>query len=162
MFGEIYAYEVDGLGHANLMDDANVPSLLALPYLEACSAESEIYKNTRRFVLSGENPYFYSGAFTRGVGSPHTPAGYIWPIALCVQAMTSADDGEAADILNALMNTHAGTGFMHESFHPDHPDKFTRAWFAWANSMLGELVFRLYEAGRLPRVLAAMATKARD
>ena len=152
-FGEIYAYEVDGLGHANLMDDANVPSLLALPYLEACDANSDIYKNTRRFVLSGENPYYNEGALAKGVGSPHTPEGYIWPIALCVQAMTSSDTAEIASLLKTLMTTHAGTGFMHESFHPDDPAKFTRTWFAWANSMLGELVYRLYEDGRLAEVL---------
>ena len=139
-FGEIYAYEVDGLGHANLMDDANVPSLLALPYLEACDANSDIYKNTRRFVLSGENPYYNEGALAKGVGSPHTPEGYIWPIALCVQAMTSSDTAEIASLLKTLMTTHAGTGFMHESFHPVRPDQFTRSWFAWSNSMLGDLV----------------------
>ncbi len=156
-FGEIYAYEVDGLGGVNLMDDANVPSLLALPYLEACAADSQVYRNTRRFVLSAENPYFYKGALAEGTGSPHTPAGYIWPIALCVQAMTSADTGEIARIVNALMNTHAGTGFMHESFHPDHPEQFTRTWFAWANSMLGELIYRLHEDGRLAEVLKQAA-----
>ncbi|MBO4884450.1 MAG: glycoside hydrolase family 125 protein [Clostridia bacterium] len=153
VFGEIYAYETDGLGNANLMDDANVPSLLALPYLEACDAGSSIYKNTRRFVLSKENPYYYEGALAAGVGSPHTPQGYVWPIALCVQAMTSNDAREIAGILKTLMNTHAGTGFMHESFHPDDPARFTRKWFAWANSMLGELVYRLYEDGRLADVL---------
>ena len=135
------------------MDDANVPSLLALPYLEACDAESAIYQNTRRFTLSRENPYYYEGALAAGVGSPHTPEGYIWPIALCVQAMTSSDTREIAGLLKTLMNTHAGTGFMHESFHPDDPAKFTRKWFAWANSMLGELIYRLHEDGRLGEVL---------
>ena len=155
--GTIYAYEVDGLGHANLMDDANVPSLLALPYLEACDANDPVYQNTRRFVLSEENPYFYKGALAEGVGSPHTPQGYIWPIGLCVQAMTTDDAEEIARLLKTLMTTHAGTGFMHESFHPDHPDQFTRSWFAWANSMLGELVYRLHEAERLEEVLALIA-----
>ncbi len=156
-FGEIFAYEVDGLGHANLMDDANVPSLLALPYLEAWDADSEIYRNTRRFVLSEANPYFCKGALAEGVGSPHTPRGYVWPIALCVQAMTSSDTAEIARLLKTLMNTHAGTGFMHESFDPDRPEKYTRSWFAWANSMLGELVYRLHEDGRLKEVLALTA-----
>ena len=155
--GTIYAYEVDGLGHANLMDDANVPSLLALPYLEVCEKDDPVYLNTRRFVLSAENPCFYSGALARGVGSPHTPEGYIWPIALCVQAMTSEDTAEIASLLKTLMSTHAGTGFMHESFDPNAPDKFTRTWFAWANSMLGELVYRLHEDGRLGDVLKLAA-----
>jgi len=149
-FGEIYAYEVDGLGNANLMDDANVPSLLALPYLEVCSRDDPVYLRTRAFVLSRRNPYYREGTLAKGVGSPHTPEGYIWPIALCVQAMTTADDAEAAAL---LMSTHAGTGFMHESFDPDAPEKFTRPWFAWANSMFGEMLVRLYEEGRLAEVI---------
>ena len=152
-FGRIYAYEVDGLGNANLMDDANVPSLLALPYLEVCEKDDPLYLRTRAFVLSSENPYYYQGSLARGIGSPHTPAGYIWPIALCVQAMTSPDVGEIANILKTLMNTHGGTGFMHESFDPNAPEQFTRDWFAWANSMFGELVFRLYEEGTLSQVI---------
>lgn len=152
-FGQIYAYEVDGLGNANLMDDANVPSLLALPYLEVCEKDDPLYLRTRAFVLSSENPYYYQGSLARGIGSPHTPAGYIWPIALCVQAMTSTDVGEIANILKTLMNTHGGTGFMHESFDPNAPEQFTRDWFAWANSMFGELVFRLYEEGILSQVI---------
>lgn len=152
-FGRIYAYEVDGLGNANLMDDANVPSLLALPYLEVCEKDDPLYLRTRAFVLSSENPYYYQGSLARGIGSPHTPAGYIWPIALCVQAMTSTDVGEIANILKTLMNTHGGTGFMHESFDPNAPEQFTRDWFAWANSMFGELVFRLYEEGTLSQVI---------
>ena len=153
LFGEIYAYEVDGLGHANLMDDANVPSLLALPYLEVCDRNDPLYLRTRAFALSHRNPYYREGALARGVGSPHTPEGYIWPIALCVQAMTSSDDAEVAAILRMLMTTHAGTGFMHESFDPDAPEKFTRPWFAWANSMFGEMLVRLYEEGRLAEVI---------
>ena len=153
-FGRVYAYEVDGLGNANLMDDANVPSLLSLPYLEVCGTDDPVYRNTRALVLSKENPYYYQGEYARGIGSPHTPAGYIWPIALCVQAMTSEDVNEIAGILRMLMNTHAGTGFMHESFDPDAPERFTRDWFAWANSMFGELIYRLYEDGRLDEVLS--------
>ena len=160
VFGEIYAYEVDGLGHANLMDDANVPSLLALPYLEVCDRNDPLYLRTRAFVLSHRNPYYREGALARGVGSPHTPQGYIWPIALCVQAMTSSDDAEVAGILHMLMATHAGTGFMHESFDPDGPEKFTRPWFAWANSMFGEMLYRLYDEGRLAEVIRlAMSNK---
>ena len=153
-FGRVYAYEVDGLGNANMMDDANVPSLLSLPYLEVCGTDDPVYRNTRALVLSKENPYYYQGEFARGIGSPHTPTGYIWPIALCVQAMTSEDVTEIAGILRMLINTHAGTGFMHESFDPEAPEKFTRDWFAWANSMFGELIYRLYEDGRLAEVLS--------
>ena len=155
-FGDIYAYETDGMGHYNLMDDANVPSLLALPYLGACAKDDPAYLRTRAFVLSRENPYYYEGALAKGVGSPHTPAGYIWPIALCVQAMTTDDNAEAARLLDTLMHTHAGCECMHESFDPDAPEKFTREWFAWANSMFGEMIYRLYEEGRLDDVLARL------
>lgn len=153
VYGDIYAYETDGLGHFNLMDDANVPSLLGLPYLGVCAMDDPIYQRTRKFVLSESNPYYHKGEFAKGVGSPHTPKGYIWPIALCVQAMTSDDLDEIAGIVDTLMHTHAGCECMHESFDPDAPEKFTREWFAWANSMFGELIFRLYEAGTLDEVL---------
>lgn len=153
-FGTVYAYETDGLGNYNLMDDANVPSLLSLPYLEVCGPEDPVYRSTRAMVLSESNPYYFAGEKARGVGSPHTPAGYIWPIALCVQAMTSTDDDEIREILRMLLSTHGGTGFMHESFDPNAPENFTREWFAWANSMFGELIYRLYEKGSLARILA--------
>lgn len=158
-FGEIYAYEVDGLGHVNMMDDANVPSLLALPYMDVCSKDDPMYQRTRQFVLSSKNPYYREGSMAKGVGSPHTPEGYIWPIALCVQGMTSMDNAEIAQILHMLMTTHAGTGFMHESFDPNAPENFTREWFAWANSMFGELLYRLYEEGRLTEVIRLTKTK---
>lgn len=156
VYGDVLAYETDGLGHANLMDDANVPSLLALPYLGVCEKDDPLYRRTRAFVLSRENPYYYEGKYARGVGSPHTPKGYIWPIALCVQAMTSDDLDEIAGLVDTLTHTDGGCGCMHESFDPDAPEKFTREWFAWANSMFGELMYRLYEAGTLGEVLRRM------
>ncbi len=151
--GLIYAYEVDGLGGVNLMDDANVPSLLSLPYLEVCGLFDSLYQRTRAFVLSEDNPYYAKGSYAKGVGSPHTPEGYVWHIALCMQAMTSVDDDEAAEILNSLMATNAGTGFMHESFDPNDPAQFTRSWFAWANSLFGEFIHRLYDSERIDDVL---------
>ncbi len=153
VYGDIYAYEADGLGHHLLMDDANVPSLLALPYLGVCPPDDPTYLRTRAFVLSPDNPYYRKGATAAGVGSPHTPEGYIWPISLCVQAMTSLDTTEASELVKMLLNTHAGTGFMHESFDPGDPNKFTRSWFAWANSMFGETIFRLHEKGWLQDIV---------
>lgn len=153
-FGEIYAYETDGFGNYTMMDDANVPSLLSLPYLEVCEKDDPTYLATRAFVLSKHNPFYYEGAFAKGVGSPHTPAGYIWPIALCVQAMTATDINEIAYLLKTVLSTHGGTGFMHESFDPNKPEDFTRTWFAWANSMLAETILRLYEEGKLEKILA--------
>ncbi len=144
-FGRIYAYEVDGFGGSNLMDDANVPSLLAIPELGYRTADDPIYKATRAFVLSNENPYHYSGKFAKGIGSPHTPNGYIWPISLVMQALTSTDRTEQEALLQMLMNTTAGTNYMHESFDPDDPAQFSRSWFAWANSLFSELIIRMFD-----------------
>ena len=93
-FGRMYAYETDGYGNTNLMDDANVPSLLSMPYLGYCTADDPLYQATRAFVLSDANPYYFSGTYARGVGSPHTPPGSIWPIGLIMQGLTSTDTNE--------------------------------------------------------------------
>jgi meiotically up-regulated gene 157 (Mug157) protein len=150
-FGKIYAYETDGFGNYTLMDDANVPSLLSLPYLGYCGADDPIYQNTRRFVLSKSNPYYFEGNFAGGVGSPHTPDRYIWHIGLIMQALTSSDNAEIARIFRQLMRTTAGTGYMHEGFHCDDPSAYTREWFAWANTLFAVLVMRhLGDADVLP------------
>ena len=138
--GKMYAYETDGLGNYNLMDDANVPSLLSLPYLGYCSENDEIYKNTRDFILSKRNPYYFEGTAAKGIGSPHTPKNYIWHVSLAMQGLTSTDDKEIEYLLDLFETTTAGTGLMHEGFHVDNPDKFTRDWFAWANSIFAEFV----------------------
>jgi uncharacterized protein len=138
--GGIYAYETDGIGNHNLMDDANVPSLLAMPYMGYCAKDNPAYQATRAFILSDANPYFYAGEAASGIGSPHTPRDYIWPIALCMQGLTSTSQDEKFTLLETLMNTDAGTGLMHEGFHKNDPTQFTRPWFAWANSMFAEFV----------------------
>lgn len=139
-FGTIYAYETDGLGNYNLMDDANVPSLLSIPYLGYVPNTDKVYKNTRKFILSPDNPYFYSGQCASGVGSPHTPHRYIWHIALAIQGLTAETQDEKKEILATMVRTDGGTGFMHEGFHVDDDSQFTREWFSWANSMFCELV----------------------
>lgn len=139
-FGKIYAYEVDGKGNTLFMDDANVPSLLSLPYLGYCSMDDEIYLNTRNCILSKKNPYFYEGSFAKGVGSPHTPPGYIWHIALVMQALTCNDDAEKALMLNTIMACDGGTEVMHEGFDSNDPTIYTREWFAWANSLLAYFI----------------------
>ncbi len=139
-YGKIYAYETDGFGNYNLMDDANSPSLLAIPYLGYRSADDPVYQNTRRFVLSEDNPYYYSGKAARGVGSPHTPPRYIWHIGLCMQILTSTDPAEKEACLDMISRTHAGTNFMHEGFDVDDPAKFTRPWFAWANTLFAQML----------------------
>lgn len=146
-YGDIYAYETDGFGNYNLMDDANSPSLLAMPYLGYCEKEDPLYQNTRKFVLSEDNPYYYQGTWASGVGSPHTPKGYVWHIGIVMQALTSSDKDEIRMCLKRLAGTHAGTNFMHESFDPNKPEKYTRPWFAWANSLFAELLVKLMEEG---------------
>ena len=140
VYGDVYAYETDGMGHFHLMDDANVPSLLSLPYLGCVSADDPVYQNTRRMILSRENPFYYEGKYCRGIGSPHTPRDYVWPISLCVQGLTSGSREEMLELLDMLENTDAGTGLMHEGVFKDDPSQFTRPWFAWANSIFSEFV----------------------
>lgn len=143
--GEIWAFEVDGYGNQLFMDDANIPGLLSLPYLGCCHVNDVVYRRTRRMVLSDDNPYFFQGTAASGVGGPHEGLNMIWPMALIAQALTSDDDSEIRQCLQWLKTTHAGTGFMHESFNKDDPAKFTRAWFAWANTLFGELIVKLSE-----------------
>ncbi len=142
-FGKIYAMEVDGFGNCLLQDDANVPNLMSLPYLGAVKSDDKIYKNTRRFVLSASNPYFFKGKAAEGVGSPHTLVNQIWHLSLIMRAMTSSDDKEIIQQLRFIKNTHANTGFMHESFDKDDAKQFTRKWFAWANTLFGEMVLKI-------------------
>lgn len=138
--GDIYAYEVDGLGNYNLMDDANLPSLLAIPYLGYADIDDEKYINTRNFILSAENPYYHIGKYASGVGSPHTPEGYIWHISLAMQGLTTEDINKKKELLDIMKNTDASTYLMHEGFNPDNPNMFTRDWFSWANMMFCELI----------------------
>lgn len=149
-YGKIYAYEVDGFGNALLMDDANVPSLLSLPYLGCCSRENDTYMQTRAFVLSDDNPYFFRGV-AEGIGGPHIGPHMIWPLSIIVRALTSPDEKEIESCLRMLLATTGGAAFMHESFDADDPSKFTRPWFAWCNSLFGELIIYIYETH--PQVL---------
>ncbi len=144
-FGDIWAYEVDGFGNKLLMDDANAPGLLSLPYLGCCKRDDPRYRRTRQFALSEQNPYFFRGHAAEGIGGPHIGLGYVWPLSIIMRALTSTDDLEILQCLRTLRNTTAGTGFMHESFQQDDPANFTRAWFAWANTLFGELILHLVE-----------------
>jgi uncharacterized protein len=139
-FGRIYAYEVDGLGHANLMDDANIPSLLAIPYFGYLSGNDSAYQRTRNFILGERNPYYYSGTYAKGVGSPHTPNNYVWPLALVMQALTSSDEAEINRVLGYIAASDIGDHRLHESFDVNDPRQFTRADFAWPNALYAQLV----------------------
>ncbi len=152
--GTIWAYEVDGFGGQILMDDANVPSLLALPYLEA-SPDAELYARTRAFVWSAANPWFFRGTGGEGIGGPHIGRDSIWPMSQIIFALTSESEAEVARILQLLKVGSAGTGFIHESYNKDNPQMFTRSWFAWANTLFGELIARTAE--RSPSVLRGVS-----
>lgn len=147
-YGKIYAFEVDGYGNQLLMDDANVPSLLGMAYLGDVDINDPIYQNTRRFVWSEDNPYFFHGKAGEGIGGPHVGYDMIWPMSIMMKAFTSTDDEEIRHCIKMLMNTDAGTGFIHESFNKNDASNFTRPWFAWQNTLFGELILKLIEDGK--------------
>ena len=151
-YKKILAYEVNGFGSANLMDDANVPSLLSLPYLGAMAVNDPLYSNTRKYLLSTDNPFFWKGKAAEGIGGPHAGMHMIWPMSITMRGLTSNSKEEIKNCLSMLKKTHAGTGFMHESFHKDDPQKFTRKWFAWGNTLFGEFVVQVN--AKYPDVLA--------
>lgn len=139
---QIFAYECDGLGNYLLQDDANIPSLLSLPYLGVCSESDAIYLNTRNFVLSEKNPYFYRGQVLTGLGSQHTPEQQVWPLGIAMQGITSTSAAEIETCLQYLENSHAGTNQMHESVGKDDSSIFTRAWFSWADMTFYHLLLK--------------------
>jgi len=152
-FGEIWAFEVDGYGNALMMDDAGAPGLLSLAYLECCGIDDPLYQRTRAFSLSDANPYFCRGRAADGLGSPHAGPGRVWPMGTIYQALTTNDEAEIRKCLRWLRDTTAGTGFIHESFAKDDASDFTRPWFAWVNTLFGELVVRL--AAQRPALLSS-------
>jgi meiotically up-regulated gene 157 (Mug157) protein len=150
--GTIWASEVDGYGSQLLMDDANVPGLLGLPYLKS-SPDAALYARTRAFCWSKRNPWFFRGTAGEGIGGPHVGKDMIWPMSQMMYALTSTDDAEIRRALVMLKGSAKGFGFMHESYYKDDPRRFTRAWFAWANTLFGELIADL--TVRRPALLRA-------
>ncbi|MET0243189.1 MAG: glycoside hydrolase family 125 protein, partial [Flavitalea sp.] len=151
-YGKIYAYEVNGFGSFNLMDDANVPSLLSLPYLGAIKADDPIYQNTRKMLWSLNNPFFFKGSAGEGIGGPHAGKDMIWPMSITMYGLTSLSDDEIRASVKQLKSTHGKTGFMHESFNKNDATKFTRSWFAWSNTLFGEFMWEVYKSK--PQLLA--------
>jgi len=147
-YGKIFAFEVDGYGNRFLMDDANVPSLLALPYIADVDVNDPIYQNTRKFVWSEDNPYFFKGKVAEGIGGPHIGYDMVWPMSILMKAFTSQDDAEIAECVKMLVSNDGGKGFMHESFNKDDSADYTRSWFAWANTLFGELIVDLVDEGK--------------
>ena len=148
-YGKIYACETDGMGNYCMIDDANIPSLLSIPYIGYADKSDEIYQNTRRFLLSRDNPFYFEGKYAKGIGSRHTPNNYIWHMALVMQGLTSTDADEKKQMLEMIVSTDADTGYLHEGFNADDPYKFTRDWFTWPNSLFAEFVERCVDEGIL-------------
>lgn len=139
-YGEIYACETDGMGNYCMIDDANIPSLLSIPYIGYAASDAPLYKNTRKFLLSHDNPFYFEGKYAKGIGSRHTPENFVWHMALVMQGLTSTDKDEIKEILEMILRTDADTGYLHEGFHVDDPHNFTREWFTWPNSLFAEFV----------------------
>lgn len=148
-YGKIYACETDGNGNYCMIDDANIPSLLSIPYIGYASADDVIYKNTRSFLLSHDNPFYFEGKCAKGIGSRHTPENFVWHMALVMQGMTSTDQAEKRELLDMIVNTDADTGYLHEGFHVDDPRNYTREWFTWPNSLFAEFVEKCVDEGTL-------------
>ncbi|PZR60107.1 MAG: metal-independent alpha-mannosidase [Candidatus Meridianibacter frigidus] len=148
--GWIYVYETDGEGHHLLMDDANLPDLLSIAYLGYRSSGDPAYLATRAFVLSRENAYYFTGTYAAGLGSTHTPKGWVWPMGIITRALTATSQSEVIESITTLAETDSEEGLMHESFDPNAYWHFTRAEFGWANALYADLIFR--SAAGLPNI----------
>jgi len=156
---KVYCYEVDGLGNCLLMDDANVPSLLSLPYLDPTGEayDKKMYESTRKFILSEKNPWYFVGKDGKGIGSPHTHENMIWPLAMVMQAMTATSQGEKNEVIANLYRVQAKSSAkngLSESFNKDEASSITREWFAWPNALLAEHLMALKPAGCAPSLAA--------
>lgn len=150
-YGDVFAFEVDGYGSHILMDDANIPSLLALPILGFLDQNDLVYQNTRRMILEKNgNPYYLQGKAFKGIGGPHIGLENAWPMSLLVQAMTTDDDKEIEDSLTSVLHA-SKLGLVHESIEVNRISEYTRSWFAWANSVFAQTILDL--AQRKPHLI---------
>ncbi|MGI6392322.1 MAG: glycoside hydrolase family 125 protein [Candidatus Izemoplasmatales bacterium] len=156
VYGKIYVFETTGLtsdsGSAAekiLADAANIPSLLAAPWLGYLEVDDQVYQNTRAFILSDDNPYYHEGTYASGIGDPHdsiyheNPAlPVVWHMALAMQGLTATDPDEIDLMLAYMKNTTAGTYVMHEAFNANNPSQYTRDFFTWPCALYAELYLR--------------------
>ncbi|KAI0921582.1 hypothetical protein AcW1_004489 [Taiwanofungus camphoratus] len=145
-----FAYETNGFGGVYMMDDANVPSLLSLPYLGFLNKTHPAYVATNKMLMSRANPYYVVGKNFSGIGGPHEDAWNPWPMALVSAIYGTDDDDEIMSYLYLIANNTAGLGLIHESINI-YDASYTRPWFAWANSYFAEMLLDL--ASRKPYLI---------
>jgi len=151
LVNDVFAYETNGLGSRYVMDDANVPSLLSLPYLGFLNISHPAYQATKKILWSRNNPYYAAGQNFSGIGGPHVDAWNPWPMSQVSRIFGSDDDVEILDALYTIVNNTDGLGLMHESISIYNESDYTRPWFAWANSYFGEMLLDL--AQRKPHLI---------
>ncbi|KAK5998122.1 Meiotically up-regulated gene protein [Cladobotryum mycophilum] len=155
-YGDVFAYEVDGFGSSIMMDDANYPSLLALPVMGFCDVSDPVYQNTRKMILDKlGNPYYLKGRDFRGIGGPHVGLKNAWPMSLLFQAQTSNDDDEIKECLDLVLKS-SKLGLIHETVDVNYLSMYTRSWFAWANGVFAVTILDI--AKRKPHLIFEKGT----